>query len=173
MGFFFFFWPWDMWDVSSLTRNWTHTACIGRWSLNHWTAREVLIHTFKRFSSNWSKLIFVFNGISSHFLQLKCWASIQMVMSKWGVTFDHFHTDLLLFLYSNPFIVFCGVLFVCFNHQQEQLLIFFKNFCCKTLLKHSSLLGPISTLLHMPSLFSKTPLGLSLKDALLIWHSPA
>ena len=79
---FWFFWPWDMWDISSLTRNWTYTSCIGRWSLNHWTAREVLIHTFKRFSSNWSKLIFVFNRISSHFLQLKCWASIQMVLSK-------------------------------------------------------------------------------------------
>ena len=72
----------ETWDISSLTRNWTYTSCIGRWSLNHWTAREVLIHTFKRFSSNWSKLIFVFNRISSHFLQLKCWASIQMVLSK-------------------------------------------------------------------------------------------
>ena len=29
-----------MWDLSSLTRNWTHT-CIGNWSLNHWTSRGV------------------------------------------------------------------------------------------------------------------------------------
>ena len=35
------FWPRDMWDLSSLTRDGTHTPCIGRRSLNHWTAREV------------------------------------------------------------------------------------------------------------------------------------
>ena len=34
-------WPWGMWDLSSLTRGWTHTTCIGRQSLNHWTAWEV------------------------------------------------------------------------------------------------------------------------------------
>ena len=31
-----------MWDLSSMTRDRTHTPCIGRQSLNHWTAREVL-----------------------------------------------------------------------------------------------------------------------------------
>ena len=30
-----------MWDVSSPTRDQTHTPCIGRRSLNHWAAREV------------------------------------------------------------------------------------------------------------------------------------
>ena len=35
------FWPRGMWDLSSLTRDWTCTPCIGRRSLNHWTAREV------------------------------------------------------------------------------------------------------------------------------------
>ena len=35
------FWPRGMWDLSSLTRDRTHTPCTGRWSLNHWTAREV------------------------------------------------------------------------------------------------------------------------------------
>ena len=43
---FWFFWPWGMWDLSSLTRNWTSTPCIGRWSPNHWIAREVPIFTF-------------------------------------------------------------------------------------------------------------------------------
>ena len=38
---FWFFWPRGMWDLTSLTRNWIRTPCIGRWSLNHWTAREV------------------------------------------------------------------------------------------------------------------------------------
>ena len=35
------FWPRGMWDLSFLTRYWTHTPCIGRQSLNHWTTREV------------------------------------------------------------------------------------------------------------------------------------
>ena len=30
-----------IWDPSSLARDWTCTPCIGRWSLNHWTSREV------------------------------------------------------------------------------------------------------------------------------------
>ena len=38
-----FFWPRDMWDPSSPTRDWTCTPCIGKRSLNHWTAREVPI----------------------------------------------------------------------------------------------------------------------------------
>ena len=39
--FVFFFWLQGMWDLSSLTRDRTHTPCIGKWSLNYWTAREV------------------------------------------------------------------------------------------------------------------------------------
>ena len=30
-----------MWDLSFSTRDQTHTPCIGRWSFNHWTSREV------------------------------------------------------------------------------------------------------------------------------------
>ena len=30
-----------VWNLSSLTRNWTHAPCIGRRSLNHWIARDV------------------------------------------------------------------------------------------------------------------------------------
>ena len=37
------FWPWGMWNLISLTRNGTHTPFMGRWSLNHWTTREVSI----------------------------------------------------------------------------------------------------------------------------------
>ena len=36
------FWSWGIWDLSSQTRDQTHTPCIGRQSLNHWTTREVL-----------------------------------------------------------------------------------------------------------------------------------
>ena len=35
------FWPLGMWDLSSPSRNQTHTLCTGRWTLNHWTARKV------------------------------------------------------------------------------------------------------------------------------------
>ena len=35
------FWLRGMWDLSSPTRDRTHTPCIGRRNLKHWTAREV------------------------------------------------------------------------------------------------------------------------------------
>ena len=37
--FMFFFLA--MWDLGSLTKDWTHIPCTGRWCLNHWTTREV------------------------------------------------------------------------------------------------------------------------------------
>ena len=38
---FLAFWPRGMRNLNSLTKDWTHTPCIGRWSLNYWTAREI------------------------------------------------------------------------------------------------------------------------------------
>ena len=38
---FFFFWLWEVWDLSYPTRNETCTPCIGRQSLNHKTIRDV------------------------------------------------------------------------------------------------------------------------------------
>ena len=35
------FWPRGTWDLSSLTGDGTRIPCIGRQSLNHWTASEV------------------------------------------------------------------------------------------------------------------------------------
>ena len=35
------FWPWGTWDLSSPSRDWTHTPCLGRQSPNHWTTWEV------------------------------------------------------------------------------------------------------------------------------------
>ena len=31
----------SMWDLSSWTRNQTRVSCFARWTLNHWTTREV------------------------------------------------------------------------------------------------------------------------------------
>ena len=42
----FIFQLWGVWDLSSPTRDGTCTPCVGRWSLNHWTAREVPILTY-------------------------------------------------------------------------------------------------------------------------------
>ena len=39
--YIYIFWPQGMWNLSSPIRNWTHTLCIGRQSLNHWINREV------------------------------------------------------------------------------------------------------------------------------------
>jgi len=36
----------SIWDLSSLTRDWTHAPCIGSWSFNHWTTREVPAFSF-------------------------------------------------------------------------------------------------------------------------------
>ena len=30
-----------MWDLSSLTKDWTHVPCIAKWILNHWTTSDV------------------------------------------------------------------------------------------------------------------------------------
>ena len=51
------FWPWDMWDLSSPTRDHTCNPCIGRWSLDHWTTREVPCHLILCFSFFWFLLL--------------------------------------------------------------------------------------------------------------------
>ena len=43
------FWLQGLCALTSPTREWTHTPCITRQSLNHWTTREVLIMTFLYF----------------------------------------------------------------------------------------------------------------------------
>ena len=53
-----FFCPWNMWDLLSLTRNWTLISCIGRQNLNHWTARETLATVFV-----WGKILWLYSTI--------------------------------------------------------------------------------------------------------------
>ena len=40
------FWPWGMWNLSSLIRGQICMPCIGRQTLNHWTASAVPIASF-------------------------------------------------------------------------------------------------------------------------------
>ena len=50
LPFYVWFFALSMWELSSPTRDWT---CIGRWSLNHWTARDVPSLDF--FVQHWVK----------------------------------------------------------------------------------------------------------------------
>ena len=43
MQFFILAVPQGMWDPCCLTWDGTYATCIVRWSLNHWTTREVLL----------------------------------------------------------------------------------------------------------------------------------
>ena len=47
-----FFWPWGIWDVSSLRKDRTHLLCTRRWSLNNWTTRKVPNSIISRWK-NW------------------------------------------------------------------------------------------------------------------------
>ena len=50
----FGFWPQGIWYLSSLTRDWIYTLCMGRQSLNHWTTREdPLDHFFNWYYNSW------------------------------------------------------------------------------------------------------------------------
>ena len=62
------FWPRGMWDLSSPTRDWTHTPCIGRWSLNHWTVREV------------PNLLFKTQFIASRYRELVTWTGKNLCL---------------------------------------------------------------------------------------------
>ena len=52
------FWPWGMCDLSSPTVGQTWPPCTRRWSLNHWTAREV---SNKFFSACYGIVIYGWN----------------------------------------------------------------------------------------------------------------
>ena len=55
------FWLWIMWDRSSPARNQTYTPCLGRWSLNPWTTREIPYSHFDKHTNLTSCLKDVWN----------------------------------------------------------------------------------------------------------------
>ena len=57
------FWWCVMWDLSFLTRDWTHTSCMGRQGLNHWTNREVPKISFIFFNFFLIFFLFVVNFV--------------------------------------------------------------------------------------------------------------
>ena len=64
------FCPQGMWDLSSLTRDWTWTTYSERWSLHHWATREV----------PWNL------GISSDPFLLVPWLELELLLRNqfWG-----------------------------------------------------------------------------------------
>ena len=74
---FWIFWLGGMWDLSPYTRDPTHTQCIGKQSLNHWTEvpalrslydPEQLIIARQMISDRW---IFFFFGKDKRMLIVK------------------------------------------------------------------------------------------------------
>ena len=80
-GFGFFWLPY-MQDLSSPTRDQTHTPCFGSQSLNHWTSREIPLLTFSDHSlplalvslligSSGATILDIYFGIFMHFHDCK------------------------------------------------------------------------------------------------------
>ena len=53
------FWPWGMWNLSSLTKDRSRTLCVGRWSLNHWTTGKIPILVLEGEQLNPSLVTFI------------------------------------------------------------------------------------------------------------------
>ena len=69
--------------VSSRTRDWTCTPCIGRWSLNHWTTSEVPCHYFLNsffYNCFWSHL----NMILQFSVKFLIWEIIHNDVFNWS-----------------------------------------------------------------------------------------
>ena len=82
---FCFFWPGGMWDLSSQTRDPTHTAYIERQTLNHWTTREVLglsyLFAFRAFSKYFVLLWGMWITLTSKGLSLFGWEALDTLRS--------------------------------------------------------------------------------------------
>ena len=72
--FFFFFLLCGMWDLSSLTRDRTHTPLHWKQSLNHWTTREVpfFFFVFNLLSHSFSSAKLIFYSLRHKRKYLKC-----------------------------------------------------------------------------------------------------
>ena len=91
--FFFNFWLQNMWDLSFLTRDWTCTLCIGKWSLNHWTTREVPLC--------WALLIvFVCILLQRELREAECQVTWENLETSWNY--------LRLFQYFFPVHIICS-----------------------------------------------------------------
>ena len=89
-----FFWPQGMWDPSFPTRDQTPSPCIGKWSLNHWTTKEIPPWSFVKWTDEARKTRKVWcHGNSEIFFTreglVSCQVSCQMLLRdlvKWEQT---------------------------------------------------------------------------------------
>ena len=63
--------PRGTWGLGSLTGDGTHVPCIGRWSLNHWTTREIPYLLFLEILSPKMPLSLQFFPLHNSFLVFK------------------------------------------------------------------------------------------------------
>ena len=87
-------WPWGIWDLSFLTRGQTLTPCIGRWSLNHWTAGKPPACAFQN-SSELGPLILVL---------CSCWSLLRP--NRPAITLMPLSAALI-----NPLLYVCRLMF--------------------------------------------------------------
>ena len=83
-----FFWPWGMWDLSFLTRDWTCTPCMGRRSLNHWKSPASCLcgNTITLFIYILSLLYtapFILHWQNCAFLTETAWAAKPKILAIW------------------------------------------------------------------------------------------
>ena len=74
------------WDLSSLTRGGTHTACNGRWSLNHWITREVFLfsHSLSSPLSLWLYLSLSLKNTECAYM-LSYFSHVRLFATPWTV----------------------------------------------------------------------------------------
>ena len=92
----FGFWLRGMWDLSSPTRDGARTPCIGRWSLDHWTARVVPRQWFLNFIFKRKKKKYIYIYIYIYGTRLNVWflISFSVISFEKNVTWvcsDIFH----------------------------------------------------------------------------------
>ena len=86
------------WKLSSLTRNRTHAPWIGRWSLNHWTAREVLRQVSWRQKSVSDSSLYYLSCFAIHIWKSKYIFNIYIIYILWSYSLFLSHKISLQFV---------------------------------------------------------------------------
>ena len=74
----FIFWPQGIWNLISLTRNWTHAPYIGRRSLNHRTTKEVPRWLLRAGKMEKSELV----NLGDFYVDIKCGGCERILTAK-------------------------------------------------------------------------------------------
>ena len=145
------FWPRSMRDLSSLTRDRTRTPCVGRWSLNHWTAREVTYLFIFKLKYSWFTMLCYFQ-VYSKVIQLYIHVYIHTYIDIY-IFFSRFFSIIGYYRILN--IVPCCVLE--FKQDLQALESRLWVCCCWSGLWHPSRLAMVMKGLSLCSLFPHCP----------------